>query len=316
MQEFRDSDHFPVMLNEMIHYLNPKVGDTYIDATFGNGGYSEAILKLGANIIAIDQDPNVLLRVQEFSKNYPNFKFHQDNFKNIEQVVSKENITTVDGVVMDIGVSSMQIDNAERGFSFQKDGQLDMRMSGKGLSAYDVINSYDEKSLADIIYKYGGERKSRAIAAKIVAQRKIEKIDTTFKLANIVRSVVRKSYKNPIDPATRTFQAIRIEVNNELEVLEKAILSASKILSENGRIVVITFHSLEDRIVKNMFRYLSGYQDYEDQGFTIITKKPVTPSESEVLTNPRSRSAKLRAIEKKSSNISDFKEKYNNRSGL
>lgn len=291
--EQKETLHIPVLMNEVIAYAQPLSNKKYIDCTFGFGGYSKALLENGALVLGIDQDPNVSPYVDVLKSKHKNFKFSYGNFKDITTIAMKNDFIPADGIVMDIGVSSMQIDNAERGFSFQKDGPLDMRMSAEGKSAYDVVNYYREADLADIIYYYGGERKSRQIASKIVRERKINKIDTTFKLANIVRSCVRKSFKNPIDPATRTFQAIRIEVNKELDVLKEALQSASKIIRLGGKIIVVTFHSLEDGIVKHYFKELASTKNYK-----IHTKKPIIASNEEIVSNPRSRSAKLRVIEK------------------
>ncbi|MBN9543786.1 MAG: 16S rRNA (cytosine(1402)-N(4))-methyltransferase RsmH [Alphaproteobacteria bacterium] len=285
--------HIPVLLKEVIEFASPLKGKRAIDCTFGFGGYTKAMLAEKAIVLGIDQDPSVAPFADKVSKEYKGFKFAKGNFEDLKQIAHREDFIPADVIVMDIGVSSMQIDNAERGFSFQKDGPLDMRMGDKGKSAFDVVNYYREEDLANVIYNYGGERKSRRIAARIIAERKKAKIDTTFKLADIVRSCVRKSFKNPIDPATRTFQAIRIEVNRELEVLKDALKSASEILPVGGKIIVVTFHSLEDRIVKHYFRELA-----EDKAFKILTKKPVCAGDEELDRNPRSRSAKLRVIEK------------------
>lgn len=287
--------HIPVMISNITEILNDFKNKKVIDCTFGFGGYSKEFLRLGANVLAIDQDPNVYAYAEILEKEYKNFTFSSGNFSNIYNIAKSNNYMPADYVVMDIGVSSMQIDTPERGFSFMHDGPLDMRMSASGRSAYDVVNSYRENDLADVIYQYGGEKKSRRIAAKIVAERKISKIDTTSRLANIVRSCVKKSFKNPIDPATRTFQAIRIEVNSELDALKEGLKNAKDVIGENGKIAVVTFHSLEDRIVKHYFRELAQSGD-----FKLLTKKPILPNNEEINLNPRSRSAKLRVIEKTS----------------
>ena len=293
--------HFPVMLPQVLEHLAPKDGETYVDATFGNGGYTEAVLKsANCKVIAIDRDPNVLPRVDELKSLYGDrFEFRQGCFGDIDTLITE----SIDGIMFDIGVSSMQLDQAERGFSFSKEAPLDMRMSQSGISAADIVNNMPEQELADIIYKYGEERKSRQIAAKIVAYRKNKPIQTTIELANIIYSVV---HKNPqtIDPATRTFQALRIEVNRELEELENGLKYATEALKSNGRIIVVSFHSLEDRIVKYFFREQSGnnahVSRYMPQNITDKTavlanvSKAILPLKEEIEINPRSRSAKLR----------------------
>ena len=299
--------HIPVMLQEVLEYLNPQDGEVYVDATFGNGGYSEAILKsANCKVIAIDRDPTVLPRVQELKDAFgERFDFRQGTFGSIKELINKG----VNGVVFDIGVSSMQLDQAERGFSFAKDAPLDMRMSCKGETAADIVNNTSEKDLADIIYKYGGERKSRQIAAKIVEYRKKQVISTTKELAEIIYSVIHKT-PNTIDPATRTFQALRIAVNNELGELERGLKGALDLCQSKGRIVVVSFHSLEDRIVKTFFRentgknvHISRYRkdvNPQDDGFSLAEcSKAIVPSQKELETNIRSRSAKLRYAIKK-----------------
>lgn len=299
--------HIPVMLQEVLEYLNPQDGEVYVDATFGNGGYSEAILKsANCKVIAIDRDPTVLPRVQELKDAFgERFDFRQGTFGSIKELINKG----VNGVVFDIGVSSMQLDQAERGFSFAKDAPLDMRMSCKGETAADIVNNTSEKDLADIIYKYGEERKSRQIAAKIVEYRKKQVISTTKELAEIIYSVIHKT-PNTIDPATRTFQALRIAVNNELGELERGLKGALDLCQSKGRIVVVSFHSLEDRIVKTFFRentgknvHISRYRkdvNPQDDGFSLAEcSKAIVPSQKELETNIRSRSAKLRYAIKK-----------------
>lgn len=247
--------HIPVMLKEVLEHLSPQDGETYVDATFGNGGYSEAILKAAnCRLIAIDRDPTVLPRVEELKEKYGSrFEFRQGTFGNFKDLIAQP----VNGAVFDIGVSSMQLDEAERGFSFAKDAPLDMRMSCTGRTAADLVNEMTEKELADLIYKYGEERKSRQIAARIAERRRIKPIETTKELAEIIYTVIHKT-PNAIDPATRTFQALRIAVNNELEELENGLKGAVDLLTSHGRLVVVTFHSLEDRIVKSFFKEQSG----------------------------------------------------------
>lgn len=293
--------HIPVMLSEVLEALKPSDGKIYVDATFGNGGYSEAILKsANCKVIALDRDPNVQTRAEELKNIYGNrFEFRAGKFGDFSSLVTEE----IDGAVFDIGVSSMQLDQAERGFSFTKDAPLDMRMSCSGESAADIVNSYAENDLADLIYKYGDEKKSRQIASKIIQYRQNKKIESTRELANIIYSVLHKT-PNSIDPATRTFQALRIAVNNELEELENGLVGALQKLNSNGRLVVVSFHSLEDRIVKTFFKnnaqkkqHVSRYasQNSVESSFPLSAfSKVLTPSDDEISRNPRSRSAKLR----------------------
>lgn len=297
------SRHIPVMLNEALQSLSPQDNKTYVDATFGNGGYTEAILKVAnCRVIAIDRDPSVMKRVSELKEIYGNrFDFRAGSFGDLENLVSEK----VDGVVFDIGVSSMQLDDDFRGFSFNKEAPLDMRMSMSGISAQELINTISEKELADLIYLYGEEKKSRIIAKKIIEFRQHKPIETTIELANIIYSVMPKKF-GQIDPATRTFQAIRIAVNDELKQLELGLNATLKITTPNARIVVVDFHSLEDRIVKNFFSthcakkiHVSRYKDTANLGIDIsmplsFVSKVITPTESECLSNPRARSAKLR----------------------
>ena len=298
--------HFPVMLQEVLACLKPQNGKIYADATFGNGGYSEAILKAAdCKVIALDRDPAVLPRAEEMKKIYGSrFDFRPGQFSDFSSLISED----LDGAVFDIGVSSMQLDEAERGFSFNKDAALDMRMSQSGLSAADIVNNYDEAEIADILYKYGEERKSRQIARRIVEARKTAPITTTKQLAEIIYGVIHKKF-NEIDPATRSFQALRIAVNNELEELEKGLKGAAQRLAPGGRLMVVTFHSLEDRIVKNFFnensgkskgvsRYMPEVKPLDDVLFAECSKA-MAPSAEECALNKRSRSAKLRYAVKK-----------------
>lgn len=301
------SSHIPVMLKEVMTSLDVKNGKTYLDCTFGAGGYSEAILKAAdCKLYAIDRDPSVKKYADILDEKYPNrLKLIEGNFSDLKELLSKEQVDEIDGIVMDIGVSSMQIDEATRGFSFAKLGPLDMRMSQEGMSAEDFVNDYTETEIANVIYNYGGERRSRRIAAAIVKQREISKITTTNELATIVRSVVPKG-KSKIDPATKTFQAIRIWVNDELEQLKKALNGAEEILKIDGRLVVVCFHSLEDSIVKQFLREKSGKNESvsrhmpvieteNNATFKLIKSKAIAPSEEEIKSNVRSRSAKLRS---------------------
>ena len=294
--------HIPVMLKEVLENLAPRDGGLYVDATFGNGGYSEAILKAAScRVIAIDRDPNVKARADELKTLYGSrFEFRAGQFGDFADLIPE----VVDGAVFDIGVSSMQLDQSERGFSFSKEAPLDMRMSCSGETAADLINTLSERELANLIYKYGEERKSRQIAAKIAAYRKNKEISTTKELAEIIYTVIHKT-PNGIDPATRTFQALRIAVNNELGELENGLRGAVDLAVSGGRIVVVSFHSLEDRIVKTFFkentgknvhvsRYLPDNNIQQDNSILASCSKAVAPSQNETEVNSRSRSAKLR----------------------
>lgn len=293
--------HFPVMLNEVIKAITPKDGEVYVDATFGNGGYTEALLKAAnCKVISIDRDPSVLPRVEELMGKFGSrFEFRSGTFGQFSDLINQP----IDGAVFDIGVSSMQLDEAQRGFSFAKDAPLDMRMSSTGLSAADIVNDTPSSDLADLIYKYGEERKSRQIAAKIALYRKTKRIETTKELAEIIYQVIHKT-PNSIDPATRTFQAIRIAVNDELNELENGLKGATELLKPNGRLVVVSFHSLEDRIVKEFMKEKSGKSESVSRYMPVKASsakavfskisKAILPSEEELEQNKRSRSAKLR----------------------
>lgn len=245
--------HEPVMLEEVIHYMSPKDGEVYVDGTFGAGGYSKALLESAdCKVIAIDRDPSVKKFADELEQLYPGrIQLALGSFGDMEQLLASVGVSKVDGVVLDVGVSSMQLDEGERGFSFMKDGPLDMRMSQEGMSAEDFVNSAKETDLADVIYKYGDERKSRQIARAIVHARAEAPITSTKALAAIIHKAV-KVYNDKIDPATRTFQALRIWVNDELGELTRALESATRVLNTNGRLVVVSFHSLEDRDRKSV----------------------------------------------------------------
>ena len=294
--------HYPVMLNEVLENLDVSDNKTYVDATFGNGGYSEAILnKANCKVIALDRDATVLPRVAELKKQYGNrFEFKSGCFGNFADLI-EENI---DGAVFDIGVSSMQLDQSERGFSFAKDAPLDMRMSQTGVSAKDLVNTLSEEELADILYNYGEEKKSRQIAKKIVEARKIKPIETTVELANIIYQINKRSFNQAIDPATRSFQALRIAVNDELNELSKGLLGATSRLNKGGRLVVVDFHSLEDRIVKTFMKtnsdkkqHVSRYRKDENSNSDALfsfASKAIVPTAQELELNTRSRSAKLR----------------------
>lgn len=299
MPEIRQK-HIPVMLQEVLTALKPQKGEVYVDATFGNGGYTKAILETAdCKVIALDRDPTVKIRVNEFKNMYGDrFEFRAGQFGDFADLVPEK----INGAVFDIGVSSMQLDEAERGFSFSKEGALDMRMSQDGISAKDIVNSYDEEALADLIYQYGEERRSRQIAKRIAEYRQNKKIETTTELAEIIYSVIHKKF-GEIDPATRTFQALRIAVNDELGELSRGLSGAANRLQKNGRLVVVDFHSLEDRIVKNFFKENGGKRIrvskyapelVQDEHLFAEVSKVIMPTAEECGKNPRARSAKLR----------------------
>lgn len=300
-----DIPHTPVMLKEAISYLDPKDGEIFLDCTFGAGSYSKSILdSASCKVIALDRDPNVKTFANNLKNKYGDrFEFLQINFAHCFELLKSKKFN---GIVMDLGVSSMQLDESYRGFSFMKDGPLDMRMEDAGISATDFINTADEKTIAEVIHKYGEEKSYKRIARNIVKEREIEPITTTLKLANIIRSS-KGPYTGKIDPATKTFQAIRIYINKELESLEYFLEKASELLAASGRLVVVSFHSLEDAIVKTFLRKNSEKKvakskyakdipkSLGDKKFIILTKKPISPSIEEVKLNIRARSAKLRA---------------------
>lgn len=301
--------HISVLLNEVLEGLQVTEEATYIDGTFGAGGYSRAVLEKGGNIVAFDRDPHVKPFAEKLKKEYPaQFTFIEGCFSQIVELCREHNITEVDGVMLDLGVSSMQLDTAERGFSFMKDGDLSMQMGGHCRDAKTLINSGREEDIANIIYQLGDERHSRKIARAIVAKRHEEAIETTKMLSDIVCSVVRRT-KDGIHPATKTFQAIRIWVNDELGELERGLKAAETVLKNGGRIAVVSFHSLEDKIVKDYLRYASGQRAQGSRyvpeqhnpdpiTFKMITRKPIVPTQDELRHNIRSRSAKLRVAER------------------
>jgi len=280
------SEHIPVLLPEVLTMLSPKEGGVYFDGTFGGGGYTKAILEsTGCKVIACDRDPFVKGIADDFKSKYSyRFEFHHAKFSEIKSIVRGK----LDGVVLDLGVSNFQLSDPARGFSFNLSGPVDMGMGLCEETALDVIQRYSEKELANIIYEFGEEHFSRRIAKNIKLN--LGRIKNTEDLANVVRSCVRRTGKK--DPATKTFQALRIFVNDEQEELKAVLQDAVELLNPEGKIAVVSFHSLEDRIVKLFFRDLS----FRDPRFKILTKKPIIPSEEEVLFNPKSRSAKLRAI--------------------
>jgi 16S rRNA (cytosine1402-N4)-methyltransferase len=300
--------HTSVLGREAIEWLVPRDGGIFVDATFGAGGYSRAILETpGTRVIGIDRDRTAIAGgFGLVDRSDGRLTLVEDRFSNLAEICAAHGFDAVDGVVMDVGVSSMQLDQAERGFSFRLGGPLDMRMGQSGPTAADVVAKASEADLASIIYIFGEERHSRRVARAIVAARKEAPVMTTQALADIVGKVVR-SKPNEIHPATRTFQALRIFVNEELDELHQALSAAERVLKPGGRLVVISFHSLEDRIVKNFLnergRASSGSRHLPEvahaaSSFLILTKRPVTPGAAEVAANPRARSAKLRAAER------------------
>jgi 16S rRNA (cytosine1402-N4)-methyltransferase len=300
--------HIPVLGRQAVGMLQPRAGGTYVDATFGAGGYSRIILDTaGTRVIGIDRDRSaVMVGFDLVDRSDGRLTLVEDRFSNLAEICAAQGVDAVDGVVMDVGVSSMQLDEAERGFSFRLDGPLDMRMGHAGPTAADVIAKASEADLANIIYIFGEERHSRAVARAVAAARRQAPIATTRALADIVAKVVR-SKPGEIHPATRTFQGLRIFVNEELDELHLALSAAERVLKPGGRLAVVSFHSLEDRIVKNFLveRAKSGGGSRHlpviaqaTPSFQILTKRPVTPDEDEVAANPRARSAKLRAAER------------------
>jgi 16S rRNA (cytosine1402-N4)-methyltransferase len=300
--------HIPVLGAEAVDMLSPRDGGIYVDATFGAGGYSQAILDAAdTRVIGIDRDRTAIAAGFDLvDRSNGRLTLVEDRFSNLAEVCAAQGITAVDGVVMDVGVSSMQVDQAGRGFSFRLDGPLDMRMGQHGPTAADVVARASEADLANIIYIFGEERHSRAVARAVVAARKETPITTTRALAEIVSKVVWAK-PGEIHPATRTFQALRIFVNEELDELHLALAAAERVLKPGGRLVVVSFHSLEDRMVKNFFsergktgggsRHLPETAQ-SAPSFRILTKRPVTAGDDEVRANPRARSAKLRAAER------------------
>lgn len=306
-------NHISVLLNECLEGLNIKENGIYVDGTLGGAGHSSEILKRLSNegrLIGIDQDTDALKAAKERLKNYSNVTFVHSNFSSIENVLNNLNIDGVDGILMDLGVSSYQLDEGERGFSYMKDAPLDMRMNrDKDFSAYNVINEYSEEDLYRIIRDYGEEKFARRIASFIVENRQEKNIETTLELVEIIKSAIpAKARREGPHPAKRTFQAIRIEVNSELSILNKTIEDGVGKLNKGGRMAIITFHSLEDRIVKNKFRDLAVScrcpKEFpvcvcaEKAKVKVISRKAIEPTKEEVDINPRSRSAKLRVIEK------------------
>lgn len=298
--------HKSVLFDEAIKALDLNENKIIVDGTAGGGGHSGEIAKRAKRVISIDQDPDAIAVLNERLGDKKNVTIVHDNYSNIKNIISNLDIDKIDGLLLDLGVSSFQLDTAERGFSFHKDAPLDMRMSKSGLSAYDVVNNYDERQLADIIYRYGEEKFSRRIAANIVKARAEKPIETTFELVDIIKSSMPQKAMRDAHPARRTFQAIRIEVNAELDVLKSTLEDAFDILAPGGRIAIITFHSLEDRIVKEQFaKWCQGCTCPKEFPVCVCGKKPkgktfksISPSKEELEENPRARSSRLRIFEK------------------
>ena len=301
-----DQRHIPVLLDEVVEVLAPRDGAVYVDATFGAGGYSRALLEAAdCTVWGIDRDPEAADAGNKLAESYgQRLTVLKGRFGDMRELLEGVGVTQVDGIALDIGVSSMQIDDPGRGFSFRTDGPLDMRMEKDGMSAADAVNRLAEKELADIIYQYGEERASRKIARAIVELRELSPITRTSQLANVVRSVDRRS-KDGIDPATRTFQALRIYVNEELAELDRGLAAAATLLGEGGRLAAVSFHSLEDRRIKTFFQERSGAGPAPSRHlpmaaagdatiFTVPEKRGRTPGDAEVRMNPRARSARLR----------------------
>lgn len=298
--------HKSVLFDEAIKALDLTKDKIIVDGTAGGGGHSGEIAKKAKMVISVDRDPDAIEVLHQRLGDRENVIIVHDNYSNIKSIISNLGIEKIDGLLLDLGVSSFQLDTAERGFSFHKDAPLDMRMSKSGVSARDVVNTYSEKQLADILYKYGEERFAGRIAANIVKSRQDKPVETTFELVDIIKSSMPQKAMRDGHPARRTFQAIRIEVNAELDVLNSTLDDAFSVLSGGGRIAVITFHSLEDRIVKERFKeWCRGCTCPKEFPVCVCGNKPkgkvykpVSPSEMELEENPRARSSRLRVFEK------------------
>ncbi|MEI9852082.1 MAG: 16S rRNA (cytosine(1402)-N(4))-methyltransferase RsmH [Sphingomonas sp.] len=294
--------HIPVLRDEVVDALDPKPGERHVDATFGAGGYSQAILERGAEVAALDRDPRAVQggrRLEAASDG--RLTLIEAPFSQMEGELARRGFVPVDGVTMDIGVSSMQIDEADRGFSFQADGPLDMRMSAEGMTAAEFVNEASEEEIADVLYRYGEEHQSRRVARAIVSARPLKR---TSELANVVRKALKHKPHEKKDPATRTFQAIRIHINRELDELADGLAAAERVLKPGGRLAVVTFHSLEDRLVKRFLRERSGSEPAGSRHRPLAAPvaapsfespaRAVRPGEAEINLNPRARSATLR----------------------
>jgi len=306
--------HIPVLLSEVRETLAPQDGSVYLDGTFGAGGYSQALLEAAdCIVIAIDRDPSAIRAGEALARKFDGrLRLVEGSYAEMERIVADHDIETVDGIALDLGVSSMQLDTPERGFSFQADGPLDMRMSGEGQSAADAVNSLSERDLAEIIAVLGEERRARAIARAIVNARETKPFERTGQLADLVSGVLGRRPGAAKHPATRTFQALRLYINGELTELANGLLAAERLLREGGRLVVVTFHSLEDRIAKRFFNHCakpapgpSRHRPPIDEpasppSFRLINRRPLRPAAQELERNPRARSARLRAAERTS----------------
>ena len=304
--------HIPVMLSEVIEALDPRDGKHFIDGTFGAGGYSRGLLEAArCTVLAIDRDPAAAQFAQALEERFPGrLKFVLGRYAEMREIAEREGIAAVDGVALDLGVSSMQLDEAERGFSFSQDGPLDMRMGAEGPTASDLVNALPERDLAAIIATLGEEKRARAIARAILARRAEEPITRTGELADIVARVLGRRHDDPKHPATRTFQALRLYLNDELVELARGMNAAEHLLKPKGRLAVVTFHSLEDRIAKRFFAARSmpapkGSRHLPEKGgsnflpsFRLLNRRPLSPSKDEIRLNPRARSARLRAGER------------------
>lgn len=306
------NSHVPVMLPEVLRLLVPHAGGVYLDGTFGGGGYTAAFLEAApCTVWAIDRDPEAIARGASLAASYPG-RLHlvHGQFGEMLALLLQHGVVALDGVVLDLGVSSFQLDDPSRGFSFRGDGPLDMRMSRSGVTASDLVNALPERELADLLFEFGEERASRRIARAIVAARAQEPIHTTARLAAIIRGVLPPD-RSGIDPATRSFQALRIRVNDELGEIERALEQAARLLAPGGRLIVVSFHSLEDRIVKRFMTDMSGRAPapsrHDPRGFAarppsrfrLLTPRPLRPTATETAANPRARSARLRAFERR-----------------
>jgi 16S rRNA (cytosine1402-N4)-methyltransferase len=298
--------HVPVLLNEAMEALDPRAGGRYVDATFGAGGYARALLDRGARVIALDRDPSAVRAGAALAASSGGpLELVEARFGELDEVAKRLGVETADGVVFDIGVSSMQLDEAARGFSLRFDAPLDMRMEASGRSAADILRDEDEATIADILFHFGEERAARRIARAIVADRKMKPFTSTLELAGLIARVAPARRGELTHPATRAFQALRIAVNDELGELVRGLCAAERLLKPGGRLAVVTFHSLEDRIVKQFLaarsgrgraasRRLPGEPSEPEPTFAVPRGQPIEPSEAEARSNPRSRSAKLR----------------------
>lgn len=299
--------HKSVLFDEAIESLNIDKSKIILDGTAGGGGHSREIAKRAGRLIAVDQDPDAIKVLHERLDSFDNVTIVQNNFSNVKDILKEQGIEKIDGMLLDLGVSSFQLDTAQRGFSYHADAPLDMRMSKSGLSAKDVVNTYSETELADILFRYGEEKFARRIAKNIILHRQNKEIETTGELVDIIKESYPKAKMRDSHPARKTFQAIRIEVNAELDALEKTLDSALDCLSSVGRLSIITFHSLEDRMVKEKFNsWVNPCTCPKEFPVCVCGKKPLgkmpfkfkAPSEAELEENPRARSSKLRCFEK------------------